>query len=203
MKKFIVRAAWSALCAILIFPAIARAGLYTNFVVSIYIPVGVVRNLDDPATLSNQWNRISRQLKVDKVYIEVQRDRNLTSDETLERVKKFFVDHGVKVAGGMAASDGSIGGQFKTFCYTDPKDREFIKGAAELAARHFDELIQDDFFFNTTKNDSDIAAKANRSWTQFRLDLMDDAAENLIIKPARAVNPKIKQIGRASCRERV
>ena len=194
MKKFIVRAAWSALCAILIFPAIARAGLYTNFVVSIYIPVGVVRNLDDPATLSNQWNRISRQLKVDKVYIEVQRDRNLASDETLEHVKKFFVDHGVKVAGGMAASDGSIGGQFKTFCYTDPKDREFIKGAAELAARHFDELIQDDFFFNTTKNDSDIAAKANRSWTQFRLDLMDDAAVNLIIKPARAVNPKIKLV---------
>jgi len=35
-------------------------------------------------------------------------------------VKKFFLDHGVKVAGGMALSDGSIGGQFKSFCYTDP-----------------------------------------------------------------------------------
>jgi hypothetical protein len=45
-----------------------------------------------------------------------------------------------------------------------------------------------------TKNDSDIAAKGDRSWTQFRLDLMDDAAENLIIKPARAVNPKVKLI---------
>ncbi len=118
----------------------------------------------------------------------------MASDETLERVKKFFLDHGVKVAGGMAASDGSIGGQFKTFCYTDPADRAFIKSAAELAARHFDELIQDDFFFNTTKYDSDIAAKGNRSWTQFRLDLMDDVAENLIIKPAKAINPKIKLV---------
>jgi hypothetical protein len=194
MKKIIVRAALSALCSILIFPAVSKAGQYTNFAVSIYIPVSVVRNLDDPETLSNQWNRISSQLKVDKVYIEVQRDRNMASDETLERVKKFFLDHGVKVAGGMAASDGSIGGQFKTFCYTDPADRAFIKSAAELAARHFDELIQDDFFFNTTKYDSDIAAKGGRSWTQFRLNLMDDVAENLIIKPAKAINPKMKMV---------
>src|SRR5208282_1725075 len=64
----------------------------------------------------------------------------------------------------------------------------------ELAARHFDEIIQDDFFFVTTKNDSDIAAKGTNSWTQFRLKLMDEAAENLIIKPARAVNPKVKLI---------
>jgi hypothetical protein len=194
MKPFIVRAALSVFCSIFVYPAAVRAGQYTNFDVSIYIPVGVVRSLDNPETLSNQWNRISSQLKVDKVYIEVQRDRTMASDETLERVKKFFVDHGVKVAGGMAASDGSIGGQFKTFCYTDPADRAFIQSAAELAARHFDELIQDDFFFNTTKTDSDIAAKGDKSWTQFRLDLMDDVAENLIIKPAKAINPKMKMV---------
>ena len=172
----------------------ALAGQYTNFAVSVYIPVGVVRSFQQPQKLEDDWTRLSRQLKVDKVYIEVQRDENLADDALLERVKKFFIDHGVRVAGGMAASDGSIGGQFKSFCYTDPKNREFIKAAAELAARHFDELIQDDFFFNNTKYDSDIAAKGGRSWTQFRLDVMDDAAENLIIKPARAVNPKIKLV---------
>jgi hypothetical protein len=184
----------ACVCGGLFLAANGGAGQYTNFDVSIYIPVGVVQSFANPQKLAADWARIHRQLKVDKVYIEVQRDRNLASDELLERVKKFFTDRGVRVAGGMAASDGSIGGQFKTFCYTDPKDREFIKAAAELAARHFDELIQDDFFFNTTKYDSDIAAKGDKSWTQFRLDLMDDAAENLIIKPARAVNPKIKLV---------
>ncbi len=175
--------------------ATCLAGRYTNFSAAIYIPVGVVvSNLDDPQTLSNEWSRISSQLKVDKVYIEVQRNRILAGDETLERVKRFFLDRGIQVAGGMAASDGNIGGQFKSFCYTDPKDREFVKGAAELAARHFDELIQDDFFFVTTKYDSDIAAKGDQSWTDFRLKLMDDAAENLIIKPARAINPRIKLV---------
>jgi hypothetical protein len=175
-------------------PANLPAGQYTNFAVSIYTPVGIVRNLGDPVTLSNQWRLISSQLKVDKVYLEVQRDRNLAGDDTLESVKKFFLDRGVRVAGGMALSDGSVGGQFRSFCYTDPADREFIRKAAELAARHFDEVIQDDFFFVTTKNDSDIAAKGNRTWTQFRLDLMDDAAENLLIKPAREVNPKVKMV---------
>ena len=169
------------------------AGNYTNFDVAIYIPVGVVQRFADPETLTNDWNRIHRQLKVDKVYIEVQRNRNLAGDALLEQVKKFFLDRGVQVAGGMALSEGGAG-QFRSFCYTDPADRQFVKQAAELAARHFDEIIQDDFFFVTTKNDSDIAAKGTNSWTQFRLGLMDDAAENLIIKPARAVNPKVKLI---------
>jgi hypothetical protein len=170
-----------------------KAGNYTNFDVAIYIPVGVVKSFENPENLTNDWNRIRRQLKVDKVYIEVQRNRELAGDDLLEQVKKFFLEKGVRVAGGMALSDGSSG-QFRSFCYTDPKDREFIKQATELAARHFDEIIQDDFFFVTTKNDSDIAAKGTNTWTQFRLKLMDEAAENLIIKPARAVNPKVKLI---------
>jgi hypothetical protein len=170
------------------------AGNYTNFDVAVYIPVSIVKSFEDPQRLQDDWNLISRQLKVDKVYIEVQRDHQTNSDALLEQVKKFFLDRGVQVAGGMALSDGSVGGQFKSFCYTDPQDRAFIKGASELGARHFDEIIQDDFFFVTTKTDSDIAAKGGKSWSQFRMELMDDAAENLVVKPAKAVNPKVKMV---------
>jgi hypothetical protein len=184
---------WAFSGCLLLADASGFAGQYTNFAVALYIPVSVVQHLGDSETLQKEWNQISHQVKVDKVYIEVQRDRQLASEELLERVKKFFLEKGVRVAAGMALSDGGSG-QFRSFCYTDPKDREFIKGAAELAARHFDEIIQDDFFFVTSKNDSDIAAKGNRSWTQFRLDLMNEAAENLIIKPSRAVNPKVKNV---------
>jgi hypothetical protein len=185
---------WLLTAALLCAPLFCYAGNYTNFLVSIYIPVNVVQSFDDPQKLADDWNTIHRQLKVDKVYVEVQRDRRLLTDEQAERVKKFFLDHGVQVAGGMALSDGSIGGQFKSFCYTDPNDRAFIKSAAELAARHFDEVIQDDFFFDTSKTESDIAAKGDKSWTQFRLELMDEAAENLIVKPAKAANPKVKMV---------
>jgi len=129
---------WLLAAALLGASLAGRAGNYTNFSVAVYIPINVVQSFDQPQKLQADWDCIHRQLKVDKVYIEVQRDRRLLSDEQAERVKKFFLDHGVQVAGGMALSDGNIGGQFQSFCYTDPQDRAFIKSAAELAARHFD-----------------------------------------------------------------
>ncbi len=172
----------------------AHAGNYTNFNVAVYIPINIVQSFDQPQKLQADWDCIHRQLKVDKVYIEVQRDRHLITAEQAERAKKFFLDHGVQVAGGMALSERNFGGQFQSFCYTDPNDRAFIKSAAEFAAKHFDEVIQDDFFFVTTKTDSDIAAKGDKSWSQFRMELLDDAAENLIVKPAKAVNPKVKMV---------
>jgi hypothetical protein len=189
LKKILLLAA-----ALLGAPLLCRAGNYTNFSVAVYIPINIVQSFDNPQKLQADWDCIHRQLKVDKVYIEVQRDRRLLTGEQVERVKKFFLDRGVQVAGGMALSEKNDGGQFQSFCYTDPRDRAFIKKAAEFAARHFDEVIQDDFFFDTTKNDSDIAAKGDKSWTQFRLALMDDAAENLLVKPAKAVNPKVKMV---------
>jgi len=198
MKKLSFRALFGvALAGAVSWGGECRAGNHTNFDVCVYMVVNATRQLgSDPQALSNQWQRICDQLKVDKVYIEAQRDRTVASDENLEAVKKFFIDRGVKVAGGTCLSDGNYpgGGQFKSFCYTDPADREFIKNAIQLAARHFDEVIQDDFFFVTTKFDSDIAAKGSRSWTQFRLDLMNEAAQELLIKPAKAANPKVKMV---------
>jgi len=187
MKKLLVLAAL-ALCL-----ATARAGNYQNFDVAVYITVGDVNTFSDPKVLQAQWDAISSQVKVDKVYIEVQRGRVLASDALLEQVKKFFVERGVKVAGGSAFSDQSAG-QFKSFCYTDPADRDFVKKVSELAARHFDEYILDDFFFVTTKFDSDIAAKGSRSWTDFRLALMDEAGSSLIVKAAKDVNSSVKVV---------
>ena len=85
-------------------------------------------------------------------------------------------------------------GQFVSFSYTDPKSRAYVKNVSELTARHFDEIILDDFFFNNTKRDSDIAAKGTASWTAFRLKLMDEVSRDLVVGPAKAVNPKVKVI---------
>ena len=167
---------------------------YKNFLVSIYIPVSIVNKFAEPGRLESEWQQISSQVNVDKVYIESQRSRELASDELLDKVKKFFVDHGVQVAGGITYSDVPDGWQFRSFCYTDASDREFIKKATEQLARHFDEIILDDFYFVTTKNESDIKAKGNRSWTDFRLELLDDAARKLIVGAAKAVNPHVKVV---------
>ena len=76
----------------------------------------------------------------------------------------------------------------------DPENRDFAKKAVEMAARHFDEILLDDYFFFDRKTDYDIQAKGNRSWTQYRLDTMREVTENLIVKPAKAVNPKCKVV---------
>jgi hypothetical protein len=180
-------------CLTLLVVSLCPAQQYKNFRVAVYIPVFVVKQMQDPAYLQSTWDTISRQVKVDKVYIETYRSREIADEQLIEKLKKFFADHGVQVAGGMALTV-SEARQFESFCYTDPQDRDYIKHLSELTARHFDEIILDDFFFVNTKRDSDIAAKGSKSWTQFRLDLMDEAAQSLVIGPAKAVNLKAKVI---------
>ena len=118
----------------------------------------------------------------------------MVSDESgLDKLKAFFENKGLRVCGGLAYSVSESNG-YQGFDYADPNDREFVKHAAETAAKHFDEILLDDYFFFDRKTDLDIQAKGNRSWTQFRLDTMRDVAENLIVKPAKAVNPRCQVI---------
>ena len=177
---------------------------HDQFRVAVYIPVFVVEKMKDSAYLESSWKDLSSQVGVDKVYIETYRSGTSADDALLETVKKFFTDHGVQVAGGIAYvgagdtagsdAENDSEGQFISMCYTDPKQRAYVKQIAELTARHFDEIMLDDFFFNNTKRDSDIAAKGSQSWTDFRLKLMDDVSRDLVLAPARAVNPKVKVI---------
>jgi hypothetical protein len=171
----------------------AQAGHYKNFRVAIYIPAAVVDRMKDPQWLQSSYDTISSQLTFDKVYIETHRNHQTVDDQLLEKVKTFFLDHRVQVAGGIAFTTNEPR-LFASFCYTDAKDRDYVKMVSELTARHFDEIILDDFFFNNSKTDSDIAAKGNKSWTDFRLELMDGAARDLVIAPARAVNPIVKVV---------
>jgi hypothetical protein len=182
----------------------APAPSHDQFRVAAYIPVGQVERMKDPAYLKSSWEALSSQVHVDKVYIETYRSGLIADDAVLDTVKAFFKAQGVETAGGIAyvgsgdnAGNDSAdagGGQFISMCYTDPKQRELVKRVAELTARHFDEIILDDFFFNNTKRDTDIAAKGNETWTAFRLKLMDDVSRELVLGPARAVNPQVKVI---------
>ncbi len=149
--------------------------------------------MNDPQWLNSTWAAISSQVTVDKVYIETYRSRVIADDATIDAAKKFFLDHGVQVAGGICYSDADHG-QFTSFVYTRPADRDYVKHVSELTAKHFDEIILDDFFFANTKADSDIAAKGNLSWTDFRVKTMDEVSRDLVVNPARAVNPKVKII---------
>jgi hypothetical protein len=168
-------------------------GNYKNFIVSVYTRAYEVREMKDVKKLDSIWTIISSQLKVDKIYLETHRDNVTVDDNTIEIAKKYFLDKGIKVAGGITYTIDESN-RFETFCYTNPEERKEAKEIAELTARHFDEIILDDFFFTNCKCDMCIKAKGDLSWTDFRLKLMTEAAKDLVIYPAKKVNPKVKVI---------
>ena len=171
-------------------PAMAH---HKNFKVSVYVRAYEVDKMKDTQWLESTWKTISSQLDVDKIYLETHRDMLLVDDATLEKAKKFFEKQGIEVAGGITYTI-SEPNDFETFSYSDPKDREWVKKVAETTARHFDEFLLDDFFFTSSKKDVEIAAKGDRSWTEYRLERMNEAGRNLVVGPAKAVNPKVKVI---------
>jgi hypothetical protein len=170
------------------------AAAYKNFRAAIYIPVAETKKLADPAIFERQFKRVSSQLDFDKVYIEAYRDRQFASDAELDAVKRAFAAQGIETSGGVTLAAGGSGGQFGTFDYENPADRAECEKAVRLIARHFDEVILDDFFFYTSKSDADIAAKGNRSWTDYRVDKMREASRNLVLGPAKQENPRVRVI---------
>jgi hypothetical protein len=167
---------------------------YQNFKVSIYCTARDVAQMNDTVNfLLPRWNEINRQLKVDKVYLETHRDLNIVEQKTIDIAKEFFHARGIEIAGGITFTVKESE-NFKTFCYNDPENRKKVKEIAEYTAKNFNEFILDDFFFTSCKSDEAIKDKGNKSWTEYRLNLMVDAAQNLIIGPAKKTNPNVKII---------
>jgi hypothetical protein len=169
------------------------ASAYENLQVAVYSRAQEVTKMSDSAWLEREWQRIGGVVHVDKVYLEVHRDGIMPDDKTLAAAKAFFAARGVKTSGGITYTI-SEPNRFETFSYSNPEHRKRVQMIAETAARHFDEVILDDFFFTSTKSEFDIAARGDKSWTEYRLKLMTEAGRELVVKAARRVNPKVKVI---------
>lgn len=180
------------LMACLMLPSYVEAK-HNHFKVSVYVRAAEVQKMKDTQWLESSWSAISSQLDVDKIYLETHRDLLIVDDATIEKAKKFFLKQGLEVAGGITYTINESN-EFETFCYSDPEHRKMVQKIAETTARHFDEFLLDDFFFTSCKSPVEVAAKGNMTWTEYRLQLMNDAAKNLVIGPAKAVNPKVKVI---------
>ncbi|MCL2651887.1 MAG: hypothetical protein FWD60_12815 [Candidatus Azobacteroides sp.] len=183
----------SAIMAMLLISTAAFAGNYNGFKVSVYVRAYEVEKMKDRQWLDSTWNIISSQLKVDKIYLETHRDLLIVPDATLEQAKKYFLNKGLEVGGGITYTINEAN-SFETFCYSNPEDRKKVQEIAEHTAKHFDDFILDDFFFTSCKSDDEINAKGDKSWTQYRLELMTEAAQDLVINPAKKINPKVKII---------
>ena len=174
-------------------PVLKPQSGYQNFKVSVYARVYEVLRMEDFGWLEPRWNELARQVKIDKIYLETHRDLKVAPRSTILKLKKFFQERGITGAGGITTTVNEMN-NFETFCYTKPEHRKKLKEVVEFTAGLFDEIIFDDFLFTNCKCESCIRSKGNRSWTRFRLDLLDEALNELIIKPAKAKNPKVKLV---------
>ena len=195
MKNILVKLTWRFTALLILFSVVAaQAGGYTNLSIAVYFRYQEVHSI--PTNLdhfSNQWANVEKQVRVDKVYLETTRNAQLASEADVATMKKFFNDRGIKTSGGLGLTANEPNG-FQSYCYSTPADREKVKAMTEFTARHFDEIILDDFFFSNCKCDRCIAAKGDRSWTQFRTEQLDDVSRDLIIGPAKAINPNVRII---------
>ena len=172
---------------------------YKNFKTVTYCVAGWVNHVTEEQ-LRKDADFLQKYVKIDKIYLETYRDE-FASPEQIEMVKRVMKDYGIEVSGGITTvtpdlneSDKKRQRLFNTFCYCNEPMRARLKEVSEYTAGLFDEFIIDDFFFTQCMCEDCIREKGNRSWKEFRLAKMMEVSRDLVIGPAKKVNPNIKII---------
>lgn len=175
-------------------------GFYKNFKTVVYIPAEVAAKFTQES-LAGDLAFLQKYIGLDKVYLETHRNNIDVEDAQLAMIKDYLESRGVTVSGGITTTindfEGAEAGKqrlFGTFCYTDPAMRARLKEISERTAGIFDEIILDDFYFTNCTCERCIREKGDRDWVTFRRELMKDVSENLVVGPAKAVNPGVRMI---------
>ena len=193
------------LLALAILPAVVVGGAilsaqtaaerYRNFNVAIDCPIMDMRRMAaDPKFLQDSFDVIHGSVKFNKVFLETYRGNQDLSEADLRKVKQFFESKGIKTSGAIMAYLGAPGDGIRSFCWTNPQQRERFRKVVASAASVFDEIIFDDLFMFNCRCDLCQRAKGNRTWTEYRLEVMKEVGENLVVKNAKSVNPKVNLI---------
>ena len=169
---------------------------YKNFKTVTYCVAGWVNHITEEE-LCEQADFLQKYVGIDKIYLETYRDE-FAKKEQLDMFKRVMKDYGIEVSGGITTvtpdlneSDKKRQRLFNTFCYCNEPMRARLKEVSEYTASQFDEFIIDDFFFTQCQCEDCIREKGSRSWEEFRLEKMTEVSRDLIIGPAKKVNPKV------------
>lgn len=177
---------------------------YKNINAAVFCTLGCVEGLADIQKNRQRLDFLDKHIQYNKVYLETYRgfskpgieklEELILPDEKLERVKKLFSDRGVSCSGAITTTGFSVGGRFKSLCYSKESDRELLKNVVRKTASHFDEMIFDDFYFTNCKCPDCLKEKGERSWAEFRTEQMTMVSRDLVSTPAKEVNPSVKLI---------
>jgi hypothetical protein len=175
---------------------LANSGKDVLTISTLFTAQDVRRYLSTTDGLDNAVNWC-KQTGVTKVFIESFRGGYYAERETLTGAKKRFLTEGLEVSGCVTTvkvGKNGIGGWNQTPCYSDKRSLEELQRIFEYTASVFDEIMIDDFLFVDCECEDCITARGEQTWSKYRCDLMVDISRERILKPSRAVNPKVKII---------
>lgn len=163
---------------------------------TLFIAQDVRDFLSTPAGLDKAVNWC-RQTGITRVFIESFRDKYYADRDAMIKARDRFLKEGFDVAGcvtTVGVGKPGSGGWGMTSCYTNKKTLDELGQIFEKTASVFDVIMIDDFLFTECSCEDCVAARGDQTWSKFRCDLMVDVSREHILKPARAVNPKVKII---------
>lgn len=166
---------------------------YRNFSTAVYFTVMDVEKCANRELLAEKIAFLQKHIRCHKVYLETYRGSHVIDRDKILKVKEFFAERGIETSGGITPFAGRDW-RFQSFCYTNPEHLAELKRVLAFTAELFDEIILDDFFFTNCKCESCIKAKGGKTWTQFRLGLMEEISREIVLKTVREVNPEVKMI---------
>lgn len=166
---------------------------------SIYITAHAVKNLMSDEAGRREAISIFRCNGITKAYVEVYRGGLVLEKELLEEVRDLFDKNQIEVVGGIATVPGKDFGvrqeaQLGWFNWQNPKTQTDLKEVMLMSAEVFDEFIIDDFLCTADTSLESKATKGDRSWSQYRRDMLTELSQELFINPAKSVNPDIQMI---------
>ena len=133
---------------------------------------------------------------VTHVFIETFRGNYTAEQKVLENAKAKFEAEGFEVSGCVTTT--KIGKSSKGWdgisCYTNKETQNQLQEIFEYTASIFDKIMIDDFLFTDCKCDECKQARGNKSWADYRCDLMVRVSRDKILAPAKKVNPNARII---------
>lgn len=137
-----------------------------------------------------------RKTGVTHVFIESFRDGYTAEKKALEHAKARFAEAGFEVSGCVTPTKiGKDSTGWKSICcFTDGPTQKRTQEIFEYAASMFDEIMIDDFWFTDCECGDCQKVRGDKSWVEYRCDLMTRLSHERVLAPARAVNPNVRII---------
>lgn len=167
--------------------------------VSVYATGGdVLRYLIEPGD-RDRAVEVLRRLGVSRVFLEGRRGDEYVAPDRLREIRGFLEGQGIGSTGGIATVPGSTFGTRQEgplgwLNWESHATREGVSRFFRENAPVFDALIVDDFYCTGDMSPASEAARAGRSWGEYRRDLMVSLIDPLIVAPTRESSPGTRLI---------